>query len=70
VVPLLVVVLLWCVVQLAWAQQFQQCTYTNPSTSKSYDLTPLAQQFTTTSAESPRGHSLAPWISTQVKLVC
>jgi hypothetical protein len=47
---------LW-VVQLASAQQqFQLCTYTDPTTGKSYDLTPLAQQFTTKSSASPPGH--------------
>jgi hypothetical protein len=43
----LVLVALLCVVQLALAQQFQLCTYTNPTSGKSYDLTALAQQFTT-----------------------
>jgi hypothetical protein len=52
-----VVVLLVCVVQLASAQRFQLCTYTDPTTGKSYDLTQLAQQFTTTSAVTNPGHS-------------
>jgi hypothetical protein len=55
-VALLVVVLV-CVMQLASAQRFQLCTYTDPTTGKSYDLTQLAQQFTTTSAVTNPGHS-------------
>jgi hypothetical protein len=52
-------VALLCVVQLATAQQFQLCTYTDPSTGKSYDLTPLAQQFTTKASASPPGSKLS-----------
>jgi hypothetical protein len=71
VVPhIVVVIMLGCVVQLASAQQFQQCTYTDPTTGKSYDLTPLAQQFTTKASESAEGHPPAACLALSYPFEC
>jgi hypothetical protein len=52
-----VVVLLlgvWCV-HLVAAQDFQLCTFTDPTTSKKYDLTNLAKLYTSKAAVSDPG---------------
>ena len=53
---LAVVVLLgvWCV-QLVAAQDFQLCTFTDPTTSKKYDLKNLAKLYTSKASASDPG---------------
>ena len=58
---LAVVVLLgvWCV-HLVSAQEFHLCTFTDPTTSKTYDLTHLAKLYTTTASATDPGTPVAP----------